>query len=203
MKPTLQTRLGQQLSLTPQLRQAIRLLQLSTLELEAELTAAVESNPLLEREEDAVPGDPAEAAEAASGDSDSPGDSAPEAAADAGDGAAPDGEEPDWYESSLGGYERRGNGGEEPEEMTAAEPVDLHDHLLWQLQLSHLSPRDVAIGQALVEAISDDGYLACPLEDIQAALQPEVLAEPGLEGRFHALRSGGRTRGYSRKASPR
>ena len=55
MKPTLQTRLGQQLSLTPQLRQAIRLLQLSAVELEAELNDALDANPLLEREEDAEP----------------------------------------------------------------------------------------------------------------------------------------------------
>ena len=55
MKPSLQLRMGQQLTLTPQLRQAIRLLQMSTVELEAELTEAIESNPLLERAEDAEP----------------------------------------------------------------------------------------------------------------------------------------------------
>ena len=53
MKPSLQIKLGQQLTLTPQLRLAIRLLQLSALELEQELSQALESNPLLEREEDA------------------------------------------------------------------------------------------------------------------------------------------------------
>ena len=52
MKPTLQIRLGQSLTLTPQLRLAIRLLQLSAVELEVEINDAVDSNPLLEREED-------------------------------------------------------------------------------------------------------------------------------------------------------
>lgn len=170
MKPTLQTRLGQQLSLTPQLRQAIRLLQLSAVELETELNQALESNPLLEREDepdadfgDAATGD--KAADAPSGE-------------DAGD--SPDssefdpGESIEWYEASAG--ERRG-GDDEPEELTAAAPVDLHAHLLWQLQLSHLGPRDLAIGQALIEAINDDGYLEGPLADIQAALLPEIAAD--------------------------
>ncbi len=174
MKPTLQTRLGQQLSLTPQLRQAIRLLQLSAIELEAELNDALDANPLLEREEDAeelaaIPeGDKAPEAPAADTAPDSP-DS---------DDYDP-GEAPDWDDSAVGGYERRGDGEESGDEFTAAAPVDLQAHLLWQLRLSHLSARDLAIGEALVEAINDDGYLASPMEDIQAALSPEITAEAG------------------------
>jgi RNA polymerase sigma-54 factor len=183
MKPTLQTRLGQQLSLTPQLRQAIRLLQLSAMELEAELNQALESNPLLEREEDAEPvftppdGDrPADAPSGEeAGDSPDSGDFDP-------------GEQPDWFESSAGGSERRGAGDDDHEEFTAAAPVGLHDHLLWQLQLSHLGPRDIAIGQALVEAINDDGYLEGPLADIQAALLPEITAtEAEIETVLHII----------------
>lgn len=180
MKPTLQTRLGQQLSLTPQLRQAIRLLQLSTLELETELTAALESNPLLERGEEAADfegdGDSRADAEAAGPEApDGNGENGAEAAAD----ERPDPiDDSDWYESTLGGYERRGGGDDEPEEITAAAPVGLKDHLLWQLDLSHLSPRDVAIGQALIEAIGDDGYLGATMDDIQATLRPEIEAVP-------------------------
>ncbi len=172
MKPTLQTRLGQQLSLTPQLRQAIRLLQLSALELEAELTVALESNPLLEREDETdndfapAPGgdkpaeaDPGEAA----GDSPDREDFAADAGAE-------------WQES-VGSYERRSQGDDEPDEPTAIARVDLHAHLMWQLQLSHLGSRDLAIGQALIEATNDDGYLEGPLEDIQAALAPQITAE--------------------------
>lgn len=176
MKPTLQTRLGQQLSLTPQLRQAIRLLQLSAIELEAELNDALDANPLLERE------DEAEADELAAPPE---GDKAPEAAAADATPDSPDsddydpGEAPDWDDSALGGYERRGDGDENSDEFTAAAPVDLQAHLLWQLRLSHLNARDLAIGEALVEAINDDGYLDSPMEDIQAALSPEITADAG------------------------
>jgi RNA polymerase sigma-54 factor len=174
MKPTLQTRLGQQLSLTPQLRQAIRLLQLSSVELETEINQALEANPLLEREEDAEDDVFTPAPEG-----DKPAEQAPaEATADSpdSDDFGP-GESPDWSESSAGGYERRGNGDGDSDEFTVAAPVDLHAHLLWQLRLSHLGPRDLAIGEALVEAINDDGYLEGPLEDIQAALSPEITAQ--------------------------
>ncbi|MCX7034381.1 MAG: RNA polymerase factor sigma-54 [Arenimonas sp.] len=180
MKPTLQTRLGQQLSLTPQLRQAIRLLQLSSLELEAELNQALDANPLLEREEDAE-----EDAFTPATEGDGDGDKGPEAspgeeAADGPDSGDYDpGESPDWNESGAGSYERRGAGDEDSDEFTAAAPVDLHAHLLWQLRLSHLSARDLAIGEAVVEAINDDGYLEGPLEDIQAALSPEIKADVG------------------------
>ncbi|KAA2284871.1 RNA polymerase factor sigma-54 [Arenimonas fontis] len=174
MKPTLQTRLGQQLSLTPQLRQAIRLLQLSALELEAEINAALESNPLLERE-DELP--IAEAVPPADGRP--VGESGPEPAGEQGEPAeGPDYEPPepmDWPEA--GGGAPFGDG-ETPEDSLASAPEDLRDHLLWQLSLSHLGPRDLAIGQALIEAINEDGYLDCPLSDIQAAISPEFAVEP-------------------------
>jgi RNA polymerase sigma-54 factor len=168
MKPTLQIRLGQQLTLTPQLRLAIRLLQLSAVELELEINDAVDSNPLLEREED---------------ESDTPSfdgnDSAPEV-----DDARPDEtsaesteqfeEAPDfrWDEDRPAGS---GNGadGEDRDEGRAA-PLDLHEHLNWQLRLSHLNRRDLLIGEALIEAIGEDGYLLAPFEDIQAALAPAL-----------------------------
>ncbi len=173
MKPTLQTRLGQQLSLTPQLRQAIRLLQLSSMELEAELNQALESNPLLEREEEIEP-----AFTPADGDKPAEAPSGEEAGDSPDSGDYDPGEQAEWFDASAGGNERRGsgNGDNDNDEFTAAAPVDLHDHLLWQLQLSHLGPRDISIGQALIEAINDDGYLEGPLADIQAALSPEIDA---------------------------
>ncbi|ODS63027.1 MULTISPECIES: RNA polymerase factor sigma-54 [unclassified Arenimonas] len=167
MKPSLQTRLGQQLTLTPQLRQAIRLLQLSALELEAELNEALESNPLLERgdEPEASFGETAGSAEAAPAGDESGGDPA--------EAEYEPAEASEWQEASTS--ERRHDRDDGEDSATAA-PVDLHAHLLWQLHLSHLSPRDLAIGQALVEAINDDGYLEGPLADIQAALAPEIHA---------------------------
>jgi RNA polymerase sigma-54 factor len=59
--------------------------------------------------------------------------------------------------------------GDDREDVRAA-PQDLHEHLRWQLHLSHLGPRDLAIGEALIEAVDDDGYLQAGFDDIRAAL---------------------------------
>src|SRR4249919_4396421 len=182
MKPSLQIKLGQQLTLTPQLRLAIRLLQLSALELEQELSEALESNPLLEREEEAnvedgfEPGSAEPVAEAeAPADSDAPAEEYEDV--------------PDFrWDDDVGG---KGQGaeidGEDRDEGRAA-PLDLHSHLLWQLRLSHLNPRDEQIGVVLIEAIGDDGYLEGDLEDIRSALLPEVVsALPEIETVLHLV----------------
>src|SRR5690554_1584864 len=158
MKQRLQTSLGQQLVLTPQLKQALHLLQLSSLELEAEITEAVETNPLLEWDEN-----PPLAADASA---------AGEQAAD-GDGRAA--AEPEWdpaesWQRSPGGG---GDGEWDPTERLT-ESESLHDHLAWQLHLSQLSPRDRAIGETLIDAIDDDGYLRTTFDDIVATLAPEL-----------------------------
>ena len=164
MKPTLQIKLGHQLTLTPQLRQAIRLLQLSAVELDLEINLAVDSNPLLEREED-TQGDGADAP-------------APKAADERAD-SDPSEELPElrWDEADAAGARGNGRDDEDHDEGSAV-PLDLHEHLAWQLRLSHLGSRDRGIGEALIESIDNDGYLSCPFEDIQAALQPEILAAP-------------------------
>ncbi|GAB2522994.1 RNA polymerase factor sigma-54 [Lysobacter humi (ex Lee et al. 2017)] len=157
MKARLQASLGQHLVMTPQLRQAIRLLQLSAVELEVEMTEAVETNPLLEWDEgdgvlqveDAPAPDQAERFEEAMLD-------APES----------------WSDHELDGWAERtaGAGADDGAAEQVAEPETLQDHLLWQLHLSHLSPRDRAIGVAIIDAIADDGYLREPLEAIAASL---------------------------------
>jgi len=170
MKPSLQIKLGQQLTLTPQLRLAIRLLQLSALELEQELSQALESNPLLEREEDAAAEDISEPGSAEV-------DDAIDTAADS-DAPAEEYEEvPDFRWEDEGGSGGGGAemDGEERDEGRAA-PLDLHSHLLWQLRLSHLNPRDEQIGVVLIEAIGDDGYLEGGMEDFREALLPEIVA---------------------------
>jgi len=160
MKPRLQTTLGQHLVMTPQLRQAIRLLQLSSVELELEITQAVESNPLLDWDEEA----PAE--------SQADADGAPEVPADA--------EQADWEAPEDGWQERSGSapGEDGTAAEQVAEPDSLQDHLLWQLHLSPLSPRDRIIGVALIEATDDDGYLRDSLESIAEGLRPELATEP-------------------------
>jgi RNA polymerase sigma-54 factor len=172
MKPRLQATLGQQLVMTPQLRQAIRLLQLSAAELDVEIAQAVESNPLLDWTETggtiAVDGGDGEAPTSGGKDGESyETQTLAPAEADWGPG---DGEA--WYERT---------GPADPEDdAPAAEQVPegetLQDHLLWQLHLSPLSPRDRVIGVTLIETIEDDGYLREPLENIAASLAPEIQA---------------------------
>ena len=167
MKPRLQTSLGQSLVMTPQLRQAIRLLQLSAVELEAELVEAVESNPLLDWEEPT----PIAAAEEAPG----PIEDAPpaEPVMDVDWGSYGEGEGEAWNE--------RGASGDGDDDSPMAEQVadadTLQDHLLWQLHLSHLSPRDRQIGVAIIEAIEDDGYLREPVTTIVESLGPDFAAQ--------------------------
>ncbi|GAA4860890.1 RNA polymerase factor sigma-54 [Luteimonas vadosa] len=170
MKQRLQTTLGQHLVLTPQLRQALHILQLSTLELEAEILSALESNPLLDWEEESAisagPEDPARAnGTAADGDASSP------ATEDAG-----------WEQQERWGDEafaRSGGGNgagydDVDTEERVAESENLHDHLAWQLHLSHLSPRDRQIGVALIDAIDDDGYLRESIDSIVETLLPDL-----------------------------
>ncbi len=156
MKPSLQLRVGQQLTLTPQLKQAIRLLTLSTLELQSELSLAIETNPMLEWD-DAQPSDDQNAASDAEAEaaatSEPERDSEPAA-------------DEDWRDADfdLPDYAagRQGDGNNEDDDAgdsRFAEVPDLTDHLLWQLHLSQLSARDRAIAHAIVEALDDDGYL--------------------------------------------
>ncbi len=166
MKARLQTSLGQQLVMTPQLRQAIKLLQMSSAELEVEIAEAVETNPLLEWAEN-------DASLQASGQED-------KADGNGGDldGSAPADDwmpDTDWSSGSSGGASF-----DDDETGSAAdrmvEPETLADHLLWQLHLSHLSLRDRRIGAALINAMDEDGYLREPLPAIAEALRPDVVA---------------------------
>ncbi|KAF1712962.1 RNA polymerase factor sigma-54 [Pseudoxanthomonas sacheonensis] len=171
MKPRLQTSLGQQLVMTPQLRQAIRLLQMSAAELEIEITEAVETNPLLDWDDSAP-----------SGDDTAPADTPPEDPRETPSDSESDDWSPDEAPWSMDGVSH-GSGGffdDDDDQGTAAERVaeteTLQDHLLWQLHLSHLSPRDRRIGAALIDALEDDGYLREPLSGIAETLLPETTA---------------------------
>jgi RNA polymerase sigma-54 factor len=169
MKPRLQTSLGQHLVLTPQLRQALHLLQLPAVELEAEISAAVESNPLLDWADDTPP---------------LSAEGKPDGRADGGGHEPAQANGEDWEPREDGwrdgGFEYAGGGrgghGEDDDSDPASRMVQaetLRGHLAWQLHLSHLSPRDRRIGEALIDAIEDDGYLRVPFSEIAAALDPE------------------------------
>src|SRR5580704_13979679 len=174
LKPSLQLRLGQQLTMTPQLQQAIRLLQLPTIELQAHIRELLESNVMLEQDEDT---------ESGSYESLPAAETAPETAASTQESeveVVDDG----WTDQSVGPAENPWNNGGSSDEDRQQEFADstgqsLRDHLLWQLELANLKPRDVAIGRAVVDAINDDGYLTEPLDVIGASLKPEL--DPGVD----------------------
>ncbi len=179
MKPRLQASIGQQLVLTPQLRQALHLLQLSAAELEVELAAELQNNPLLDWAEEA----PERAVRDGTSDGASEGGPPPVDGGESGDADWDRGSD-DWSGGASGsdtdGYGRDGYGDGDARDSLAervAEPETLHDHLRWQLQLSHLSPRDLRIGLALVDAIDDDGYLREATDAIAAALRPDIVAD--------------------------
>lgn len=179
MKQSLQLRVSQQLTLTPQLQQSIRLLQLSTQELNQELERFLAENPLLEREEPAesprlfesrqaeVPTGPAQEAPAPAATPESDEIRVPEGA----DGAAQD-----WSTTTYG------NGPRDPDDdydgpQIAAEHPSLRAHLLHQVGLLNLDRRDRALVELLIEALDDDGYLDQPLDEILAMLPEELGVE--------------------------
>ncbi|HZP65663.1 MAG TPA: RNA polymerase factor sigma-54 [Rudaea sp.] len=165
MKPALHLRISQQLALTPQLQQAIRLLQLSSVELELELREALESNPLLELAEP-------NGQESFEGTNEANGEEAPAASEETHETR----EELAYEEPVDLGLDRFDySSGPPPEDAEGLEPQDqepedLRDHLLWQLNLTPLSERDRAIGATIIEAIDDDGYLHETNEVLQANL---------------------------------
>ena len=171
--------MSQQLVMTPQLRQAIQLLQMSSAELEAEITAAIESNPLLEWAEDAPPLQAPSANDAEHPPAD--GDGPPEPGASAsGNGEADHDVQDHWAPGEEPWYQRSGAASDSDDDNDGSDRVanveTLQDHLLWQLHLSHLSERDRRIGMALIDAIDDGGYLRESIEAIVEALRPDVEA---------------------------
>jgi RNA polymerase sigma-54 factor len=177
LKPSLQLRLGQQLTMTPQLQQAIRLLQLPALELQQQVREALEQNVMLEPEEE-LEAEAAPAAPAA--------DAVPETPAVVEHEAAPERAEEPSVEISEDAWD----GGPEPsaesswsgdddrsQEFSDQRGETLKEHLLWQLGLARLDERELAIGRAVIDAISDDGYLQDTLAEVIEVLRPEVAVE--------------------------
>jgi len=166
MKPSLQFRLSQHLTLTPQLQQSIRLLQLSTVELNQEIERLLMENPALEREEH----DEAEAPERRGSDA-APADETPAAAPAE---TAPT--ESDWSLDLAGGW-RSGDDEDGERSVGTPETPTLREHLRGQLSLLKLGDRDRAFVEILIDALDDDGYLTQSLEEIAALLPPEIQAE--------------------------
>jgi RNA polymerase sigma-54 factor len=176
MKPSLQFRLSQHLTLTPQLQQSIRLLQLSTVELNQEIDRLLMENPALERED--VEGGEHEAPPQSQLQGGTSSSSAP---------AEPAPAETDWSADIASSW-RGAPDDEEDGDRSFATPdtPTLRDHLLSQLSLTKLDERDRAFVMVLIDALDEDGYLTQPLEEIAALLPPE--AEAAMEELGIALR---------------
>jgi len=171
MKHSLQLKLGQHLTLTPQLQQSIRLLQLSTLELNQELEQILQDNPLLEREDEdeseashSAAEAPAHTAEAESQSTETPQaestESEPATALD----------DADWNDYSSAGGDDEDN----DYAQGSVSGATLREHLLNQLIVSPLTLRDRTLVAALIDDLDESGFLTQPLEDITASLQGEL-----------------------------
>ena len=182
MKPSIQLRLSQQLTMTPQLQQAIRLLQLSALDLRTEVQEALESNPMLDMAED----EPAPAADANGSNSEvSQKDDSRDADAEVslGEGEASIREElpvdsawDDVYEGAQG-YSGGADGEDQEFQNQGQTEETLQGHLLWQAQLTPFTERDQAIATAIIDAIDDRGYLTASLEDIRDSIGEDAEVE--------------------------
>ncbi len=169
MRQTLQLNLGQQLTMTPQLQQAIRLLQLSSTELRAEIQQALESNLMLEldEDEDTEHGEP-EASEGPVAEADIPEDLPIDTTWDA------------IYEGStaLSAPEDAGEW-RDPIDNRPALSASLQQHLLDQIQLEALTERERTIAEVIIDAVGEAGYLTQGTEDLLAGCP--AYAEIGAE----------------------
>ncbi len=192
MKQSLDLKLGQHLTITPQLQQAIRLLQLSSLELQQEIQEALESNPLLEEVEDETTvretsEAPAEEVAASSDDSEASEAPASEELPVDGDAASDDAPSEDstvnddWEDNSesLSASATRNDSGDGLPDIDArnSAPATLREYLLWQMQMTIFSPTDRRIAETVIDAISEEGYLTCSPEEIQQVLAQELAVE--------------------------
>ena len=165
MKPSLQFRLSQHLTLTPQLQQSIRLLQLSTVELNQEIDRMLMDNPALERED--AEGEPEAVAPAP----------APTGGAGASGSTEPAAPDTDWSADIASSWRGPDDDDEGDRSFTAPDTPTLRDHLRGQLSLTNLGDRDRAFVQLLIDALDEDGYLTQPLEEIAALLPAEADPE--------------------------
>ena len=198
MKQTLQLKLSQHLALTPQLQQSIRLLQLSTLELNQEIDQFLQDNPLLELEDPGdsgfVPGSDTLAAPQQQADAQAQSDSADEPAQSSYDEAYEAGGDSDWSTDGRSSTPRDSNDGDDADYADVHKAnISLREHLGAQLGLMQLSDHDRSMVSFLVEALDDDGYLEQNLEELIDVLagdhdENEVDREILLEELHIALR---------------
>ncbi len=185
MKPSLQLKFSQQLTMTPQLQQAIKLLQLSTLDLQQEIQEALDSNPLLEIEEG---NDEPQLEKNNIDNDDSVSDVSASASSDtleAGD-ALEKNDLPDelpidstWDEYySASSAPAPGPASDDEQIFQGETTEDIQAHLLWQMRLTHFSDTDRAIATAIIDSIDESGYLTVTLDDILESVNSDDMDEP-------------------------
>lgn len=185
--------------MTPQLQQAIRLLQLSTLDLQAEIQEALDSNPMLEMaegEDGNSPEQQPENSQSAQPESkDTPDTAAESTATDASGDASMDADwnsdipddlpvDTNWDDIYTSGPASSGSASDEDRDYERDDSggETLQEHLLWQLNLTPMSDRDRVIAMAIIDAIEPSGLLASPLEEITEGLsQTADLQDDPLE----------------------
>ena len=161
MKLSLQLKLSQQLKMTPQLQQAIRLLQMPVLELNSQLQQALAENVMLENEDpDDIAPDPNDLVQ-------TPDDIIV---------VASDNDETGSWNELLTPGNRNDVWSDDSRRPELPDRSDetLREHLIWQLEMEHFSPREVVIGHSIIEYINDDGYLTESLENIHQTLNAEA-----------------------------
>jgi len=166
MKQSLQLRIGQSLTMTPQLQQAIRLLQLSTVELQQEIQTVLDSNMMLEVPEEEI--------RVKSEQEDEKSPTAEEKTSEGSQEQLPDelAVDTSWDEiydiaPSPGAKQTSDTAAPDPGSINAAQKT-LHDHLTWQLELTNLSDTDRVIATAIIDGIDNNGYFTS---------NPELLHE--------------------------
>ena len=181
MKQSLQLKISQSLTMTPQLQQAIKLLQLSSLDLQSEIQQALDSNPLLER--DAREELPSES-EASSSDSQSNSDSESQEVdtsekiqSDKIEGDLNmDAQWEDWGYTGASTGSGRNNDESYSMDYQGETSESLQDQLQWQIDMMHLSDVDTAIATILIDSIDERGYLQAAIEEVV-----EMFAEEGAD----------------------
>jgi RNA polymerase sigma-54 factor len=197
MKQTLQLRLGQHLTMTPQLQQAIRLLQLSALDLTQEVQEALETNPLLETDEEypSVAGNNEQSLKDLNDTDRSNANNDPDNereihtdASSLSEDLPVDSEWADVYDSYVPSS-AAGEGADTEFLLQRGGSQSLHDHLEWQMNLTPFSPLDLEIATAIIDSISDDGYFTGTLDEIMQSIQDEELTLEDVEAVLHRIQA--------------
>ena len=192
MKPSLQLRLGQQLTMTPQLQQAIKLLQLSTIELQQEIQEALEANPLLEAEDDYNFGEAPVQNDMNSQDREPQGETESYSQDELYEPEIPDSSESmteqnikedlpldsNWDDLVSAAPVANTYNGEEDMVFQGETTETLQDYLRWQMQLTPFSETDRTIAEIIIEAIDESGLLTISCDEILESLgMPDVEAD--------------------------